>query len=92
MNANEFLEAHLPSPPLALSVALSTDDIEKVSEWMTLVRKAERRQMLLDLWDALSGHEASGDCAGSLRAMLLLSKVGDEIRQTRTGRLGEQPA
>ena len=47
---------------------------------------AARRKLLLDLWDALPGHEASGDCAGSLRAMLLFSEVGDEIRKTRLGR------
>lgn len=44
---------------------------------------AAKRKMLLDLWDALPAHESSGDTAGSLRAMLLFSEVGDEIRSTR---------
>ena len=86
MNVNEVLEQSLPAPPLALSVALSGEDIAKVCEWMVRVQKAERRKLLLDLWDALPGHERTGDCAGSLRAMLLLSDVGDEIRETRLGR------
>lgn len=41
---------------------------------------AERRKMYLDLWSALPAHEQTGDTAGSLRAMLLFSEVGDEIR------------
>ena len=48
-----------------------------------LAWKACRRSMLLDLWDALPMHEKSGDLAGSLRATLLFSEVGDEIRETR---------
>lgn len=42
--------------------------------------EACNRKLLLDLWDALHGHEATGDTAGSLRAMLMLSEVGDEIK------------
>lgn len=45
------------------------------------VRQAERN-LLLELWDALSAHEASGGF-GSLRATLLRSQAGDEIKATR---------
>ncbi len=55
----------------------------KPEDTARLAWNACRRSMLLDLWDALPGHESAGDCAGSLRAMLLLSEVGDEIRETR---------
>lgn len=55
---------------------------------VALCRELEqaKRKLLLDLWDALPGHESTGDCAGSLRAMLLMSEVGDELRSTRLGR------
>lgn len=42
--------------------------------------KQANRKLMFDLWDALPGHEATGDTAGSLRAMLMLSEVGDEIK------------
>jgi hypothetical protein len=44
MDTNEWLKANLPGPPLALSVALSSEDIAKVSEWLTLVQSAERER------------------------------------------------
>ena len=40
-----------------------------------------KRKILLDLWNALPGHKATGDTADSIRATLLLSEVGDEIRE-----------
>lgn len=50
-------------------------------EAATLIeREACKRKLLIDLWDALPWHEATGDTAGSLRAMIMLSEVGDEIR------------
>lgn len=44
---------------------------------------AARRKLLLDLWDSLPGHEATGDPIGSIRSTLLFSEVGDEIKMTR---------
>lgn len=44
MDTNEWLKANLPGPPLALSVALSSEDIAKVSEWLKLVQSAERER------------------------------------------------
>lgn len=43
-------------------------------------RKACKRKLLLDLWDALPLHAATGDLEGSLRATIMLSEVGDEIK------------
>ena len=45
-DTNEWLKANLPGPPLALSVALSSEDIAKVSEWLTLVQSAERKRCI----------------------------------------------
>lgn len=67
---------------LPMEAATGPDVFCKVLDAKEALKQA-RRKMLLDLWDALPGHEASGDCAGSLRAMLLFSEVGDEIRETR---------
>ncbi len=52
------------------------------------IREEERRKVLLDLWDSLPDHETQsapgvldvGGPFGSLRATLLLSEVGDEIK------------
>ena len=68
---------------LILGVALSSADVASLGTFVSKDRADTRRKMLLDLWDALPAHEKTGDCAGSLRAMLLFSEVGDEIRNTR---------
>jgi hypothetical protein len=47
---------------------------------MAVEREAYSRKMFFDLWAALPAHEATGDTAASLRAMLMLSEVGDEIK------------
>lgn len=60
----------------ASSAVLSTAELGAA----VIVREAYKRKLLIDLWDALPGHEATGDTAGSLRAMLMLSDVGDEIK------------
>ena len=53
---------------------------EFVQSEIDAARKDCKRKLMIDLWDALPGHEATGDMAGSLRAMLMLSDVGDEIK------------
>ena len=71
---------------LVLQTSLPMPDVAALTKFVEDLQRATKRKTLLDLWDALPAHEAGGDCAGSLRAMLLFSEVGDEIRATRTGR------
>ena len=69
--------------------ALEADsEAGSTKELVALCRELEqaKRKLLLDLWDALPGHEATDDPMGTLRGTLLMSEVGDEIRETRMGR------
>lgn len=54
-----------------------------VVELLAAAQAQTARKLMLDLWDALPAHERTNDCAGSIRATLLFSEVGDEIRATR---------
>ena len=68
---------------LIFEVALSPADVASLDTFISKDREDTKRKLLLDLWDALPAHEENGDCAGSLRATLLFSEAGDEIRNTR---------
>ena len=73
---------------LISEVALSPADVASLDTFISKDRADTRRKLLRDLWDALPAHEKTGDCAGSLRATLLFSEAGDEIRNTRLARDG----
>ena len=68
---------------LILEVALSSADVAALDAFISKERSDAKRKLLLDLWDALPTQGKTGDCAGSLRATLLFSEAGDEIRNTR---------
>lgn len=62
--------------------SFTAGDVVELANMISELGQAKRK-ILLDLWNALPMHESTGDAAGSLRCTLLMSEVGDEIRETR---------